>query len=101
MKPVADRYDLKSPDERYQFRRQLRSLIKWYGFVSQVSRMFDKDLHKEYLFCSYLINFIPADPVDKIDLDGKLKLEYYKLQKTFDGAIEIQKTKGVYEPAKQ
>lgn len=101
LKPVADRYDLKSPDERYQFRRQLRSLIKWYSFVSQVTRMFDKDLHREYLFCSYLLNFIPPDPVAKIDLDGKLKLEYYKLQKTFDGAIELQKTKGVYEPAKQ
>jgi type I restriction enzyme R subunit len=100
LKPVADRYDLKSPDERYQFRRQLRSLIKWYSFVSQVTRMFDKDLHREYLFCSYLLNFIPPDPVAKIDLDGKLKLEYYKLQKTFDGAIELQKTKGVYEPAK-
>ena len=101
LKPVADRYNLKTPDERYQFRRQLRSLIKWYGFVSQVSRMFDKDLHKEYLFCSYLINFIPAEPVDTIDLDGKLKLEYYKLQKTFSGAIELENKKGEYEPAKQ
>lgn len=98
LKPVADRYNLKSPDERYQFRRQLRSLIKWYSFVSQVTRMFDKDLHREYLFCSYLLNFIPADSVEKIDLDGKLKLEYYKLQKTFDGAIELQKAKGVYTP---
>lgn len=101
LKPVADRYNLKTPDERYQFRRQLRSLIKWYGFVSQVSRMFDKDLHKEYLFCSYLLNFIPPDPVAKIDLDGKLKLEYYKLQKTFSGAIELENKKGVCEPAKQ
>ncbi len=98
LKPVADRYNLKSPDECYQFRRQLRSLIKWYSFVSQVTRMFDKDLHREYLFCSYLLNFIPADSVEKIDLDGKLKLEYYKLQKTFDGAIELQKAKGVYTP---
>lgn len=101
LKPVADRYNLKTPDERYQFRRQMRSLIKWYGFVSQVSRMFDKDLHKEYLFCSYLINFIPAEPVDTIDLDGKLKLEYYKLQKTFSGAIELENKKGEYEAAKQ
>lgn len=101
LKPVADRYNLKTPDERYQFRRQLRSLIKWYGFVSQVSRMFDKDLHKEYLFCSYLLNFIPPDPVAKIDLDGKLKLEYYKLQKTFSGAIELENKKGEYEHAKQ
>ena len=34
-------------------------------------------------------------------LEGKLKLEYYKLQKTFEGAIELGEQKGVYEPAKK
>lgn len=101
LKPVADRYNSKTPDERYQFRRQLRSLIKWYGYISQILRMFDKDLHKEYVFCSYLIGLLPAETSGKIDLDGKLKLEYYKLQKTFEGSIELQEIKGVFEPAKQ
>lgn len=99
--PVAGRYNKKTPDERYQFRRQLRSLIKWYGYISQIVRMFDKDLHKEFVFCSYLINLLPVDKVDMIDLEGKLKLEYYKLQKTYDGAITLGEQKGVYEPAKQ
>lgn len=99
--PVAGRYNKKTPDERYQFRRQLRSLIKWYGYISQIVRMFDKDLHKEFVFCSYLINLLPVEKVDMIDLEGKLKLEYYKLQKTYDGAIMLGEQKGVYEPAKQ
>ena len=96
--PAATRYNKKTPDERYQFRRQLRSLIKWYGYISQIVRMFDKDLHKEFVFCSYLINLLPAETVDMIDLEGKLKLEYYKLQKTFDGAIQLEEKKGVHEP---
>ena len=100
LKPVADRYNKKSTEERYQFRRQVRNLIKWYGYISQILRMFDKDLHKEYVFCSYLLNLLPPEAVSMIDLEGKLKLEYYKLQKTFEGSIELQKTKGVYEPAK-
>lgn len=101
LKPAADRYNKKTPDERYQFRRQLRNLIKWYGYVTQIVRMFDKDLHKEYVFCYYLINLLPPDPIDMIDLEGKLKLEYYKLQKTFDGAIQLEESKGVYEPSKK
>ncbi len=101
LKPVADRYNKKTPDERYRFRRQVRSLIKWYSYISQIIRMFDQDLHKEYMFCSYLIDLLPVDSVDMIDLEGKLKLEYYKLQKTFVGAIALQETKGVYEPATQ
>ena len=96
---VKERYDKKTVDERYQFRRQLRSLVKWYGYVSQIVRMFDRELHKEYLFCSYLVQILPADPVEVFDLEGKLKLEYYKLQKTFEGEISLDEAKGVYEQA--
>lgn len=99
--PVAARYNVKTPNERYQFRRQLRSLIKWYSYISQIVRMFDKDMHKEFVFCSYLINLLPTDDVAPIDLEGKLKLEYYKLQKTFDGAIQLEDKKGAYVPGKK
>lgn len=100
LKPVADRYNQKTVDERYQFRRQIRSLIKWYSYISQIVRMFDKELHQEFVFCSYLIGLFPVEAVDMVDLEGKLKLEYYNLQKTFDGPITLQEAKGVYEPAK-
>ena len=99
LKPVGDRYKKLATDERYQFRRQCRSFIKWYGYVSQVVRMFDKELHQEYVFLSYLMGLLPADVTQMIDLEGKLKLEYYKLQKTFEGAIELNEAKGVYTPA--
>lgn len=101
LKPVADRYNLKNPEERYQFRRLCRSLIRWYSYLTQVVRMFDKDMHKEYLFLSYLIGLLPAEQEDPVDLDGKLKLEYYKLQKTFEGAIQLENMDGQYVPAKQ
>ncbi|MCD7750366.1 MAG: hypothetical protein LUI10_01265 [Lachnospiraceae bacterium] len=99
--PVASRYNQKNEEEKYQFRRQLRSLIRWYSYISQIVRMFDKDLHREFVFCSYLLKLLPPTDVEPIDLEGKLKLEFYRLQKTFDGAIPLQAdTKGVYEPAK-
>ena len=47
LKPVADRYNLKNSEERYQFRRLVRNFIKWYGYITQVVRMFDTDMHKE------------------------------------------------------
>lgn len=81
LKPVADRYNQKTQAERYQFRRLLRSLVKWYGYVSQVARMFDEELHKENVFCAYLLKLLPPDEVSPLDLEGKLQLEYYKLQK--------------------
>ena len=98
LKPVADRYNQKNPEERYQFRRLCRKLIRWYSYLTQVVRMFDKDMHQEYLFLSYLIDLLPAEKEDPVDLDGKLKLEYYKLQKTFEGAIQLENVDGMYVP---
>ena len=99
--PVAERYNLKNTEERYQFRRLVRSFLRWYSYVTQVVRMFDEETQKEYLFLSYLLGLLPADPIDPIDLDGKLRLEYYKLQKTFEGAIQLQQLDGQYVPAKE
>ena len=100
LKPVADRYNYKATDDRYNFRRQLRSYIKWYGYISQICRMFDKDMQKEYIFCSYLLKLLPAEPVHMIDLEGALKLEFYKLEQTFKGDIGLIDQSGEYEPAK-
>ncbi len=63
--------------------------------------MFDKDVHKEYLFLRYLLNLLPAEPAGPCNLEGKLKLEYYKLQKTFEGNIQLEQLDGEYVPAKQ
>ena len=52
--------------------------------------MFDQDLHKEFVFCSYLLNLLPAEAVDMVDLEGKLKLEYYMLQMSFEGRMTLQ-----------
>lgn len=99
LKPVANRYNKLTSDERYQFRRLCRNIIKWYRYISQVVRMFDKDLHKEYVFLSYLLRLILAETTQMIDIEGKLQLEYYKLQKTFDGAIILKEEVGTYTPA--
>lgn len=100
LKPVADRYNKLEADARYNFRRQVRSYIKWYGYISQVCRMFDAEMQKEYVFCSYLLKLIPAEPTKMIDLDGALKLEFYKLEQTFKGEIALVDQSGEYEPAK-
>ncbi len=101
LKPVTDRYNLKNSEERYQFRRLVRNFIKWYGYITQVVRMFDADMHKEFQFLRYLLHLLPVEKDDPVDLEGKLELEYYKLQKTFEGEIKLEELKGEYVPAKQ
>ena len=71
----------------YQFRREVRAFVKWYNYISQITRMFDNDLHKEYILCSYLAKLLPSDKTQPFDLDNRVKLEYYRLEKTYEGAI--------------
>ena len=96
--PVAEKYNALNQEERYQFRREVRNLVKWYNYISQITRMFDQELHKEYVFCSYLAKLLPSDPTIDFNLDNRVKLEYYQLTKTFEGAIELEQKPGSWEP---
>ena len=90
--PIAERYNQElDQQQRYEFRRQVRSFVKWYNYVTQIVRMFDRDLHKEYIFCSYLAHLLPCEGEDLWDLGNKVTLEYYKLEETFAGAISLDK----------
>ncbi len=97
LKPVVDRYLAKNEDDRYQFRRNLRAFVRWYGFISQIVRMFDADMQKEYEFCSWLVELVPGEKVEMFDLEGKLRLDYYKLVKTHEGDVKLEKKPGEYE----
>ena len=99
--PVQQKYNSLNQEQRYQFRKTCRTFVKWYGYISQITRMFDKDLHNEYIFCSYLAKIIPPDPSIPFDLGNKVKLNYYSLTKTFEGSIMMVKdAAGAYGPAK-
>ena len=60
-----------------------------------------KTMHQEYIFCSYLAKIVPPDPSIPFDLGNKVKLEYYSLEKTFEGSIMmVKETAGEYGSAK-
>lgn len=89
LKPIVNRYMNLNDDDRYKFLRTIRNFNKWYSYIIQITRMFDKDLHKEYSFTSYLQKLLPRNKVADVDLEGKLKLEFYKLEETFKGDITL------------
>ena len=99
--PVQQKYNALNQEQRYQFRKLCRTFVKWYGYITQITRMFDKQMHEEYIFCSYLAKVVPADPSVPFELGDRVKLEYYNLEKTYEGSINLVKEeKGVYDPAK-
>lgn len=88
-KPIIQRYEDLPKDTQYEFRVTLRNFSKWYNYVSQLDRTFDMQLLEESIFTNYLLKFIPKEQREKVDITDKVKLEYYKLQKDFEGEIKL------------
>ena len=56
--------------------------------------MYDKELQEEFNFTHYLEKLLPsARDNTQIDLNNKLRLEFYKLEKSFEGSIALESTK--------
>lgn len=90
MQPIINRYTYLPEDKRFEFTRTLRNFNKWYAYIVQITRIFDKDLQREYAFTKYLDKMLPpAKQAESVNLDGKLKLEYYRISKDFEGSISL------------
>lgn len=103
-KPIIQRYSDLAKDTQYEFRVSLRNFGKWYNYFSQLDRTFDMQLLEESIFTNYLLKFIPKETREKVDVADKVKLEYYKLQKDFEGEISLvaeQPESGVLSNPKQ
>lgn len=100
IKPVLDRYtEIESIDTRLGARDAIMKFVRTFGFVTQLVRLNDVDLYKDYMFCSYLLHALPKNTVEKIDITDKIRLEYAQLKETFHGEIELEKSTGVFKPA--
>ncbi|MBO4619670.1 MAG: type I restriction endonuclease subunit R [Victivallales bacterium] len=98
LKNAVDNYNELSKKERSLFRRTIRAFVKWERFINQVTRIFDRELREEAVFCDYLARLLPEDPTENIDLGKSLALEFYKLEQTFAGAIALEKKSKSLDP---
>ena len=98
LKPAVARYNELDDDERYQVRRKVRSFCKWYTYITQIVRMFDRDLHKEYVYLSYLRHLLKVEKIPVEAVDDKVEMRFYKLKREFEGSISLESGGGVLEP---
>ena len=91
LRPAMDRFASKSPEERETFKTTLSRFNRIYGFITQVCRMFDEDLHKFSAYAKFLLTVLPKGQRATVDLDDKILLQYYRLEKCFGGSIVMEK----------
>ena len=92
--PAHDRYLAASDEDSQVFRTTLARFNRIYGFISQVCRMFDRDLHKFSVYARFLYKVLPKEKGPFITLDDKILLEYYRLEKEFEGSISLAGAEG-------
>lgn len=92
-KPIIDEYLKLNEEERYKYKGFIKSFNKYYSYISQIYRLYDREIQEEFNFTYYLEKLLPEVRDNKeVDLTNKLKLEFYKLEKVFDGSISLNPT---------
>ncbi len=100
IKPVVDRYkEIEEDSKKFLCRDTIMKFTRTYAFVTQLIRLNDEDLFKDYLFCSYLLHMLPKTQVEVIDITDKIQLQYAQLKETFHGEIKLEEKGGVFKPA--
>ena len=99
LRPAKDRYEALEPERQDIFKSTLARFNRIYAFITQVCRLFDKDIHKFSVYAKFLYAFLPKGMGPyRIDVDDKVLLEYYRLEKDFEGSIELEPAEGGFVP---
>lgn len=98
IKPAIDRYLDLEDEQKDLFKSTLARFNRIYAFITQVCRMFDKEIHKFSIYAKFLSMQLPKGSNSKVDIDSKVLLEYYRLEKDFDGEIELEPTEEGFTP---
>lgn len=92
LKPALNAYAILTEENQFKVRFLIKNFNRFYAYMAQIVRTFDKELYKTYVFTEFLYKFLPKNPHDKVDLDDKIALKYNQLKETFSGSIELNPT---------
>lgn len=98
LRPAVDRFIALEVERQDVFKSTLAMFNRVYSYITQVCRLFDKDIHKFSVYSKFLYAMLPKGSREKVDIDDKVLLEYYKLEKDFEGSIELEGADGGYVP---
>lgn len=92
-KPIIDSYLALNEEQRYEYKGLIKTFNKWYSYICQITRLYDREIQEEFNFTYYLEKLLPqVKDNEQVDLTNKLRLELYKLEKVFDGSIVLNPT---------
>lgn len=98
IQPALDRFNALEDDKKDMFKSTLARFNRIYAFITQVCRLFDKNIHKFSVYAKFLYIQLPKNGNEKVNLNDKVLLEYYRLEKDFEGSINLSSVEEGFKP---
>ena len=91
--PAIDRYKaIETEDEKDEFKKSLRTWTNLYSFLAQIMPFKEPEFEKFYAYSKLLQTKLPKKELaESLQLSDEIAMEYYRLQKVKEGAIDLVK----------
>lgn len=91
--PSVDRYKALEVAEQEEFKSSIIKFVRTYSFVTGIVRLDDAQLHEFFAFSKCLAKKLPKDDtIVQLFLDDEVALQYYRVQKIFEGSIALEES---------
>ncbi len=92
LKPALSAFSVLTEEHQFRVRYLMKNFNRFYAYMAQIVRTFDKELYKTYIFTEFLYRFLPKTPHEIVNLDNKIALKFNQMKETFTGSIELKPT---------
>ena len=93
-KPVVDRFSELDEETRFKVRSLIKNFVRFYAYMAQVERTYDRSLYKTYTFCDLLYRLLPKTPHEKVDLNKQIQLINSHIEEGQTQSIKLDKGQG-------
>lgn len=69
VKHTIDRYGPLDEEKQFEVRSKIKNFVRFYSYMAQIARTYDKELYKAYVYADYLYRLLPKDAKERIDLN--------------------------------
>ncbi len=96
---VVEEWKQLKEEEREDFRHQIQSFIRLYGYISQIILFKDINLEKLYIFVRFLNKKLPKRLKERLaDILSAVDLEYFRIEKKHTTSIPLMDEEGKLQP---
>jgi type I restriction enzyme R subunit len=86
---AIERFKSLEAESREDFSSKTKKFLRLYSFVIQITPFTDVELHKLYIYLSFMVKKLPKRINEKVDLLDEVALEYYTNKKIFEGSLSL------------